>query len=440
MKRKLSSMMVRIAGGPDLKSIARATATLLMGTAAARVVGVLTLPVLSRIYSPADFGFFVSFTAILTAIAPLVTLRFASAIPLVRTEQAAGTVAALAAFCLAGTSILLAMACGAILYGGWEVRGIAPTVAMVTLLVAAYILSGLYEIQSNLAIRHRLYKKLASVSIRQSISTSSIKIFSGLLSLKPEGLIIGHVLGLSSGLVVLWKALADSSVKIHFKSKRIFHFIAHLWQFPVFRLPSQLLLAFSAQMPILFAASNYDISSAGHFGVAISLLNSVIGLAAISFGQAFYGEIASVFRTDRGRVASITFRIQIRLLAMGSIFSLLVFLFSPSIIRLFLGNDWKDTGIILAYLAPFMAFQFASTPVIRVMDLIRAQWIFLTVNLIRFFSILIMFYYVMNRNFDIYEFSIIYSFTMTLFYMMISIVVFAVLKHSAFPGEKQEAP
>lgn len=82
---------------------AKDTAVLTLGTTAAQLLGIATMPVLARLYSPADFGVLAVFLAVSGIVAITITLRYEMHILLPKEENEAAT---LVFICLSSTLFL----------------------------------------------------------------------------------------------------------------------------------------------------------------------------------------------------------------------------------------------------------------------------------------------------------------------------------------------
>ena len=65
-------------------SVFRGMFTLALGSGAARLISIAVIPVLSRIYAPEDYGVLSVFIALTAILAPLLSLRYVTALPLPR--------------------------------------------------------------------------------------------------------------------------------------------------------------------------------------------------------------------------------------------------------------------------------------------------------------------------------------------------------------------
>src|SRR5258706_11598902 len=87
----------------------RGVFTLTMGTVIAQGIGVLSMPILTRLYGAQEFGHFQVFFLVLTLVTAVTTFRYELAVPLPEDRQAALSLVALA-MGLAGIVSLLTLA------------------------------------------------------------------------------------------------------------------------------------------------------------------------------------------------------------------------------------------------------------------------------------------------------------------------------------------
>lgn len=100
-----SRISARLFGGTS-GGVFRGMMTLALGSSIGRVIGIASIPVLTRLYSPADFGVLAVFTALVAILAPLVTLRYALALPLPRHDGVAMNLLVLSTGLMLGLSAI----------------------------------------------------------------------------------------------------------------------------------------------------------------------------------------------------------------------------------------------------------------------------------------------------------------------------------------------
>src|SRR5690606_31433946 len=127
------------------------------------------------------------------------------------------------------------------------------------LVVAGVFATALYELMKFWGIRKRAYEALAKSSTTQSLSGNFAKIALGLLSFKPAGLLLAQIVRLGGGVVPLFKLwLRDARHhRRHIRWSVLWKLALRFRDMPCYRLPSQLLLSFAIQAPLIFSAKLY---------------------------------------------------------------------------------------------------------------------------------------------------------------------------------------
>src|SRR5690606_11727504 len=108
---RLRKLREKLLGG-EHGGLWRGTLTLLAGSGAGRIIAVLSMPVLTRLYGPEDFGVLALFTALTGMLVPVATLRYVLALPLPRKDGVAINLLALNLGLLSGFSLTVAVFLG----------------------------------------------------------------------------------------------------------------------------------------------------------------------------------------------------------------------------------------------------------------------------------------------------------------------------------------
>lgn len=421
----MSAIGTRLFGGPA-GQVFRGMATLVLGASAARAAGIVAIPALTRLYGPADFGVLAIFTALVTILAPLLTLRYAMALPLPRTDAMAMNVLALSAGLMAALSVLataLIWAFGPALLGLVSMEALAPWWWLIAL---GLVLSGLYELLSCWATRRRAYGVIARASALQGLLGAGVKVGLGLFGLKPLGLLLGQVITLGGGngafLRAFWGELRAGRRAVTLR--RIGIAARRYRAFPIYRLPSQFLLIFSMQAPALFTAALYGAETAGQLGLALMALALPVSLIAQSAGNAYYAEISAIGPRDPAAIRAITRNLLLRMAALALAPAAAIGLLGEPIFTLFFGADWAMAGQLAAILSIYLFFNFISNPVQHVFAVLDENRIYLYLSIQRTILLLGVFLAVWRFNLDIYRCILIYSLLLSVHYLSVTIRIF----------------
>jgi O-antigen/teichoic acid export membrane protein len=375
-------LSARLFGGAS-GGVFRGMATLALGSGIGRVIGLAAIPVLTRLYTPEDFGALAVFTALVAILAPLVTLRYVLALPLPRHDGVAMNLLVLSFGLMLVFCALIALALG--LWGG----ALLTLVSMQVLapwwwLIALGVLgTATYEMLTMWATRKRAYRVIAQTNVTQSAAGAVVKIGLGLAAWAPLGLLVGQVVAQTGGIGRLITGFG-AELRAQWHHVRASRIRKAAWRhrgFPIWRVPSQFLMVFAQQLPILLFAAYYNDRDVGYVSVVFMVLNIAVNIIGASLSRSIYGEIAheglghhtvSVLT----RTSWITFALCLPIsgvLALGG----------PMLASVLLGPEWVTVGELLRYLAIYLPFALVAVSLSTVFNVIGVQSAYLFANLIR---------------------------------------------------------
>lgn len=368
---RLSARLFGGASGP----VFRGMLTLALGSGAGRIIGIATVPVLTRLYGPEDFGALAVFTALIAILAPLVTLRYALTLPLPRHDGVAMNLLVLSCGLMLANGALLALALGvwsAPLMAALSMQVLAPWWWLIALGVLG---TAVHEVLTIWATRRRAYRVIAQTTVTQSLAGATVKLGMGLAALQPAGLLVGQVVAQTGGIGRLLAAFRDDW-RANWRHVRVARMRSMAWwyrAFPLWRVPSQLLMTASMQAPLLFMAALHDPGTVGQFGLAILALSVPLGLIGHSAAQAFMGEAAALGPRRGAEIRHMFLTVTQRLAVMAALPSVVLLALGPVLFPLVFGPGWEVAGLFAQALAISLLFQFVQTPVAHVFFVFDAQ-------------------------------------------------------------------
>ncbi|MFW5824521.1 MAG: lipopolysaccharide biosynthesis protein [Marinobacter sp.] len=379
---RLIRLRQRLLPADETGNVFRGMATLALGSGIGRAIGVLAIPVLTRIYTPDDYGVLSVFTAFVFMLLPILTLRYVMAVPLPRHDGTAMNLVALSAVAMLGFTVfftLLFMLFAEPVLALLSMEALAPWWWLVVL---GLLGTACYEIMTVWAQRKRSYRVIARTQVFQNLVGALIKILLGLLALKPGGLLLGQVASQSGGVGSYLRAFyKDFRVNRRFVTRHRMWVLAGRYRgFPIFRLPSRFLLIYSTQAPLLYSAALYGAGTTGHLGLAFMAMALPVTLISQSLADAFFAELSNLDRND----IRTQWRIAIRVIKVVSVISVPIFLFlfffaKPLSVLVF-GQDWAATGAFITALSPYLVVQLISNPLTRILDVHEKHGLFLWIN------------------------------------------------------------
>lgn len=421
----LTTQIERFSKSPFFKNVV----LLAGGTAAAQAISLLTAPITTRLYTPADFGVLTVFAAVLGIIGQLSTLRYSVTIPLAEDEDLAYNVLKLCFLITLSLSFLFEA--GVLLFGDYFATrfSAAPVAPYLWLLPVCLLGAGLYEALSSWAVRRKYFKVIAQTKLSQGLSSSGIKIGLGWLGIKPLGLLLGLLASQVAGTgSILLKLLKE---KPRFFSSISWIGIGYAAQkfsrFPLLQSWSKLLLSLGVQLPAIFMAAFYGAEVVGLFGLAHSMVNMPMNFLGTSVAQVYYAEIAQYGKSRPDKILKLSLLIVKKMFFVGIIPMGAIMVAGPWMFGFIFGAEWHDAGVYAMFMSLLILSRFVSTPIMHCLNVLEKQLTQLLINIIRVISTALIFIVCSNYGLSSENTIIIYSIFFFFFYIFVMAIILYIL-------------
>jgi len=374
-------------------AIIKNMAKLASGDGISRVIGIATMPIITRIYLPEHLGVLSVFVAIVAIIAPIATFRYSLAIPLPKSDGMAMNIAVVATGVLFLTSVLVSFV---FMFFGEQILTVFSMEQLIPywyLVPIAIIGTGMYEVLSNWAVREKAFTPLAKTKVWQKTIGAITKIGLGLVGLKPLGLLIGHIFTQAGGIFTLYKEFRGTVIgKLKSVTKARVKFTAMRYaNFPKYRMPSQVLLILSSKLVLFYFAWQFGADIAGLIGLALMMVMMPVTLFGYTTGKAYYSEIAKIGKDKSDEILSITKGIVKKLVLVSILPFAVLFLFGPWLFELVFGNEWTQAGEFASILSIYLLVQFIYAPISEgVFNVFEKQSVVFLIELLRLLLIIIL--------------------------------------------------
>lgn len=404
--------------------------TLLLGTAGAKIVGLAVMPLLTRIYTPEDYGALSLFTSAVLLLSPLLTLRYVYAIPLPRNDKVSLILVFMSITLATSLSVLIVffmIFLEKLIAIFFNLDGLLNYWPLIV--VGAYGMS-LYEIMTLWAIRKSKYREISKSGFMQSAAGGGIKVILGACGIGYLGLMLGQIVQQGGGILILARDFV-SSWRVYepkISVNKLCLLVKYYSDLPKYRLATQLLVVLSSQMPILYVSTSFGLGAAGQLGLALMALSFPVQLIGNTMGKSFLGEISKVGEKNKSLIRSIMTRIIIRMAILGSVGSLLAYHAAPAVFELVFGDRWLEAGHIAKYLSLYLACQFCYTSVGGVFIVVKKNGVQLINQIIRMAMILLSFAIAGLMGYGLFESILLYSAFLGLSYILGVINLYSVLR------------
>lgn len=430
IKNRLIRLKDSFIGTGSTQDIFKNMGILASGVGVAKVIGFLTMPIITRIYSPADFGILAVFTTAIVLIVPLSALLYSITIPLPKTDGIAVNIVFLCSvliFFITGVLGVLFFLFGDSIFGFFNMEEIA---SYWWVLIIGIFAASFYELMTHWATRVKAFAEVAKTKVWQASISAVLKIGLGLLGFKPLGLLIGDVGQRGGGVLSLVKAfftkLKDNIIYVRFN--RVKFLMRYYVDLPIYRLPSQFLLKLSSKIPVLYFAFQFGQEATGQLGLSLSMVGLPMTLLGSSTGKAYYAEIAKVGHKRKEDILSITKNVTKRLSLLGLVPTVILVITAPFLFIIVFGSEWEQAGVFTSILAFYLLVQFVTSPLVNVFTVFNKQSKFLEINIVRSMLMVLVFGISYVYSIDVYQTLILYTIIISSHYIFTGYQVFKVIK------------
>lgn len=312
---------------------------LIGGTGFSILLQVLASPILTRLYSPADFGIFAIFFSIATFFSVIINAKYEQTILLPGSDNDSFLLVFIAIIISTACSCLIMFAVVVILTFKMFVANQWLYLLPITCFFIGIFQSGYYWI-----IRNKKFRLLSALRVIQALI---IIIFSIVLFFVVPGfwgMILGYVVGqVVVGLIILCllfrdarKYLKDISVTKGIK------LIKRYKNFPLYSGLSGLTENLSAQLPV-FLSTIIDKATVGYYSLAQRVTRVPISVISTAIGDVFR-QRASFEYVGRGNCRVIFMRVFWLLLSVSIVPAVIFFMFAPELFSWIFGVKWMVAG------------------------------------------------------------------------------------------------
>ena len=289
---------------------------LVSGSVIAQALGILLVPIITRLYSPGDYGAFQVFLSISSILAVLSCLSYQLAIMLPKEEEDSANIVTL---CIALVSIISVVSGGVfILLSGWvgETLNTPDLSQYLIFLPVVVFLNGLFVVVNYWLSRRVRFGTLATAQVANSVSSKFVQIGTGFGSASPLGLILGLIAGYGAALLVMLRGIREDLPLFRSVSlSRITYLAKRYRRFPLFTSWSTVANSASLQVAPLMLASFFSPVVVGFYGVAHMVVNMPMSLIGSATGQVFFQK-ASEEMNRTGSVKTVVREVHQRLVSM----------------------------------------------------------------------------------------------------------------------------
>lgn len=351
--------------------------TLASGAAVAQIITLAFSPLVTRLYGPESFGLagiFVSIAALLTTVA---ALSYPGAIVLPKSDvDALGLVKISLILGILSTLIYVTVLIniGGKFLQALNAEHLEPYKFLLPLAAFCSLCS---IIIAQWLVRERSFSIIAKYGVFTSLVTNIPKALAGLLAPSVLALIVTNIVGSLLGAMLTLRAYFvgtdNSRSESVYSSRQSMLRLAVLYSdFPRYRMPQNLLNAFSHSLPVIVIAAYSGPESAGYYSLAFMMLSAPASLVGGAVMSVFYPKITEAIRAGddvQSMIMTTTFWMAI----LGVAPYLMIIAYGPSLFGWAFGLEWSISGEYSQWLALWLFFQLINKPAVAAVPALRLQ-------------------------------------------------------------------
>ncbi|MDD5571451.1 MAG: oligosaccharide flippase family protein [Bacteroidales bacterium] len=350
--------------------------TLMTGSVVAQAIPLAFSPVLSRIFTPNDFGVLAFFMSVVSIIATVVTLKYETAIILPEKDEDSANLVGLSvilSFIISFISLIVVVVFNKAIsdFSADNKNEISKWLYFVPVSV---LFIGLYNSLNYWSNRKSQYKRLAASRIVQSGSMTGFQIGVGLLRKSALGLLFGEIAGRVFSTLylakVIWKEDKGNIKSI--KKQKMKEQFKRYKSFPIFSLPADITNVVSNQVPIFMLGKFFGGTVLGSYAFMDKILSAPLSLIVRSILDVFK-QRASEDYVKNGNCLKIFLKTYKALVLIAVVPTLIIFFIAPPAFDFIFGSNWRMAGEYARILSLLFFFRFTVSPLSYVVYIAEKQ-------------------------------------------------------------------
>lgn len=347
--------------------------TLMTGTTIAQAIPIAISPILTRIYTPQDFGVFALFLAIVGFFSVVSSARYEQAILVPKDDEDAINILALGFLINIFISIFLFLIV-VILHK--EIANLFNNKEIETWLWFAPVtifFIGLFNLLTYWNNRKKHYANITKATIIKSIILAVSQIAIGMIKSGAAGLVGGQILSSIFSNMRLAKALLNNKKLLKNISKETITREAKKYiDFPRFQAPHAMLNNLSSNLPTFVFSALFSIWIVGFYSLATRIIFAPLGIFSNASAKVYSQKVSDLYNNSEDAYG-FTIRFLKSLLKKIILPLITIVAFAPYVFAFVFGENWREAGIYTQILSPWILLNILASTISFIPSLIGMQ-------------------------------------------------------------------
>lgn len=336
-------------------NMVRNTGKMLTGNVIAQAISLLIYPLLSRLYTPDDFGVLNVFFSIGGFLILLATANYQNAILLPKQDGKAVSVFHVGMILTVAVTILTI---ASIPFKGLIAKGFGNSeIGTLYPLMPIYVFgSALWVMLCNWLIREKQFTKVSSYQVYLSTINASAKSAFGFAGVK-AGMVISMVFAPIAALLCCIsrniRQILQPLFKFNFTEIR--EAAKEYDDFPKYSLPSSLVNYFSTSLPVFILTPYFSITEIGLYTLAITVAFKPVNIVTTSIHHVLFQRFADDVANKRNILPKFK-KYSAYLAGAALVLFVPLFFILPHLTEWLFGSEWRDAGEYIRLMLPWLFF------------------------------------------------------------------------------------
>ena len=355
--------------------------TLLTGNSIAQAIPIAISPILTRLYTPEDFGIFALYLSIVSILVILATGKYDVAIMLPKKDADAINLLLLSLIITSIRSIAVLIVI--ILFKSQIVEMLnEPLIAnWLYFIPLSIILTAMYQCFSVWNNRKKNYKSISQSLIARSFVTGSINIGAGVTQKGVFGLILGNIIGQAISLLIIVNknTISFQLIRKFVLFSKIMALLKKYKKMPLVLLPNSFIDAVRVNGLNFLIINFFSNAMLGQFSLAWKVAYMPMSLIGQSLAQVLFEKMAS---SEKFLIFAIVKQFLLKVSIISLPVFLLLYFIAPSLFGVVFGSDWEIAGKAVSALTPWLYCSFITSPLSSVFIILNRQEISILISFI----------------------------------------------------------
>jgi len=334
---------------------------LLTGTGFGQLITLLASPILSRLYSPAEYGVFTVFISTASMMAAISAARYDLAIMLPKSNNRAINVLMLALYvCISFALSLFFLAVLIALLIHFDVLLWSELMtSWIWFFPFIVLLLGTQQIMNYWLVRNKEYGYIAITRISNSASNNGLAVIFGFLKFKEWGILLSNFIGqIVYSFHLFFLIRKKYKGEMAFVSKKKMKASAEIYkEFPRTSVSQAMIDIFQLNGIVYLLPVFFSIVEVGYYSRTLMVLQAPVSLIGTAIGQVFFQKASELHHTKSDLRPIITATIKKAMLFILPV-SIILMIAGPVLFKFVFGNQWEESGFYSRILALWLFFDF----------------------------------------------------------------------------------